>query len=422
MESVAPQKMEIESDIPMDLNTAIIRQYYDVFFPYKPFVDWLTYFEKIEILHIGDQDIPKRESFAKRELSFTLQNDVYNRFLSYNNEIELKKVMVERTPVKIDIGAIYTYPPSSREFVEDKTKFEPVEKEIVFDIDLTDYDEVRTCCKGTTVCKKCWKFLVCAAKILDTILRNDLKYQNLLWVFSGRRGIHCWVCDSRVRKLKQQVRLEIVTYISEKFEKSDVLSVIGTKDFSYPSIKNSYKIIAKYFNLVLEEQNFLSDPKHIERMVYFIKDESKKTQAKAYLMSNDSAANRWNQFCSIAGENAVTRLMYTYMYPRLDINVSKGFNHLLKSPFCIHPSTGNICTPLTMRLLDQFDPSNAPTVYKLLNSFDAKMKECKTEEEKEYVRAHPWEKTDGSEYYRVFEQFLSQLKADSSLKKPSKPQ
>jgi DNA primase catalytic subunit len=55
-------------------------------------------------------------------------------------------------------------------------------------------------------------------------------------------------------------------------------------------------------------------------------------------------------------------IMLQYAYPRLDINVTKGLNHLLKSPFCVHPKTGKICVPFHPRAADKFDPCSVPTV------------------------------------------------------------
>lgn len=69
-------------------------------------------------------------------------------------------------------------------------------------------------------------------------------------------------------------------------------------------------------------------------------------------------------------------IVFSYVYPRLDVEVSKHMNHLLKSPFVIHPKTGKVCVPLDPETLDHFDPNaSAPTLRTLekeLNDYHAK--------------------------------------------------
>lgn len=63
-------------------------------------------------------------------------------------------------------------------------------------------------------------------------------------------------------------------------------------------------------------------------------------------------------------------IILQYTYPRLDAEVSKHRNHLLKAPFCIHPKTGRVCVPVDPRTIDKFDPEKVPTVSQLLNELD----------------------------------------------------
>jgi DNA primase small subunit len=60
-------------------------------------------------------------------------------------------------------------------------------------------------------------------------------------------------------------------------------------------------------------------------------------------------------------------LVLCYLYPRLDANVSTGLNHLLKSPFCVHPKTGNICVPFDSNKVENFKLAEVPTLTTVIN-------------------------------------------------------
>lgn len=62
------------------------------------------------------------------------------------------------------------------------------------------------------------------------------------------------------------------------------------------------------------------------------------------------------------GQVFLKDVMIQFAYPRLDIGVSKQMNHLLKSPFVVHPKTGRVCVPIDPDRLDDFDPAKVPTI------------------------------------------------------------
>ena len=92
---------------------------------------------------------------------------------------------------------------------------EVIEREVVFDVDMDEYSSVRNCCKdGKKLCQRCWPFLHIAIQVISKALTNLFDFHHFFFVFSGRRGIHCWVCDKRARQLSSKLRSSILDFLT----------------------------------------------------------------------------------------------------------------------------------------------------------------------------------------------------------------
>lgn len=79
---------------------------------------------------------------------------------------------------------------------------------------MTDYDSIRTCCSDASICKRCWAFIAVAVKVLDQSIRDNFGYEHLLWVYSGRRGIHLWISDKAAMELTDDQRKALVGWMT----------------------------------------------------------------------------------------------------------------------------------------------------------------------------------------------------------------
>uniref|UniRef100_A0A665T8H2 DNA primase n=1 Tax=Echeneis naucrates TaxID=173247 RepID=A0A665T8H2_ECHNA len=382
--------------------------YYRRLFPFSQYYRWLYYG--------GVQ----KNYFQNREFSFTLKDDIYVRYQSFSSQAELEKEIQKMNPYKIDIGAVYSHKPNQHNTVKSGT-FHALEKELVFDIDMTDYDDVRTCCSAADICSKCWTLMTIAIRILDRALRDDFGFQHLLWVYSGRRGVHCWVCDEAARKLSVAARSAVAEYLTLVKGGEETVKKVVLTDPIHPFIRKSLDVVEKYFTDYAHEQAILGHNKSVDKVlalvpedILFIDFQSEKTPEKRWDLIKAKASMK--KVGNPKQQYFQEEIMLQYCYPRLDVNVSKGVNHLLKSPFSVHPKTGRISVPIDLKELDKFDPFAVPTISLICEELDQprtgeKESEDKKEKENENNaterrKIRDYKRTSLAKYVKYFDQFL----------------
>ena len=285
-----------------------------------------------------------------------------------------------------------------------------------------------------------------AIKVLNSTLRDDFGFQHLLFVFSGRRGMHVWVSDEAARKLTDEQRGAVLGFINifsgdgasagAGFQEGsssgagagggggaeprrDAKHIVGFNRVMngltvplHPSLQRSFlELEGVFVRLIIprEGQGLLATPDRwckVLDMIPTLPSELKidlRGVIEGAWGKAPTPEKRWRQLTSTvdsliaraggrlseggggAGkaeiqlprplrrtlEKLIPAIVFTFTYPRLDVEVSKHRNHLLKAPFCIHPKTGKICVPITMASVDAFDPNNVPTCSGLMGEGNA---------------------------------------------------
>ena len=408
----------------------IMLQFYSRLFPFRTLFQWLNHSPK------------PGPDFGNREFAFTLSNDAYLRYQSYPTHDLLRKDILRLNPSRFEIGPVYTTNPRDRKTLRKSSMFKPLSKEIVFDIDLTDYDDIRSCCVKANICLKCWAFATMAIKVVDVALRDDFGFDHIMWVYSGRRGVHAWISDKDARDLEDDKRKAITGYFDLFKTGVQGGKRINVRRPLHPHLVRSLDILKPYFQQVLEDQDPFVSTAGQERLLKLLPDKNlNEALRKKWESTPERASTRkWADIDALASQGvsktldtkqlmeAKQDILLEYTYPRLDVEVGKKKNHLLKSPFVVHPGTGRVCVPITatgdMKEAEDFDPLTVPKVTELLReideykagdaSFDSSTMIPTDNTGPEGTQIKDWEKTRLKPYVEAFDGFVrAMIKSES---------
>ena len=184
--------------------------------------------------------------------------------------------------------------------------------QLVFDVDLNAYAPFRFCgCgKESRVCPTCWGIYARGSMIIiNHFCRDVMGYQDLQFVFSGRRGFHCWVLDREADSLCLDVRRAITrSWFPE-----------GGKDGWDP------------------RDEFVRDM--IDRVGIPMFESCKESAELCSVIARE------RRLPSEQGQPHIT--LCRMIWPRLDPKVTGYLEHGVRCPFSLNITTGRCARPLS---------------------------------------------------------------------------
>ncbi|MHA1218085.1 MAG: DNA primase catalytic subunit PriS [Candidatus Heimdallarchaeaceae archaeon] len=382
-----------------EVTSELLSEYYEKKFPIESFMSYL-----------GSDD------FQNREFGFVV-NERFTRNISFENTKKLREFMVSNSVQHAYVGSVYGKPPSRDNRIHSiKWKY----REFIFDIDINEYDLVRSCdCGKYDYCKICWPLVQDAVIFIEETMKEDFGFKEMKWFFSGRRGVHGWVVDKESKFLNNEQRVSILNYLTFIHDETRSQSIeeipneakpLRNRIFSLlvkPYIEHSflvdldnpilqcqsckskfraYELIEEVTGRKTESLRFSTLDKRIQNSNIKCKycsgelenitkleiedfgltelkarkiiTQVKETTSFDHNQYNIIMPNDWKVRRKMSNDIILNR------YPRIDRVVSTDIKRVSRIPYSIHGNTGKIV--IEIKDIDSFYPDSTPNIWEAL--------------------------------------------------------
>lgn len=302
-----------------------------------------------------------RSTFQTREFGFNRLNGGFTRNKSFLEPEHLHEYLYTFPIIGAYIGSLYKNRLKPKDRYNKAVTIHNAEwwgRELIFDLDLDDYNPVRTCkCVGKDVCEDCWGLMQEAADIINDTLIEDFGFKKLEWVYTGGRGYHCWVLDKHTFSLNQEQRTALVDYMQyihdpKGLQKVDKLGKYDDQMRNRVLVKLARKMI------LTETQKFLIENAGFTSTRY---KNAKKVLEKSQLVRDIK------DIIPKGKEGIFYEAVLKHHYPRIDHKVTIDIRRLIRMPGSIHIRSKNVSQYISNPTT--FNPINdAINMYDILDS------------------------------------------------------
>ena len=136
-----------------------------------------------------------------------------------------------------------------------------------------------------------------------------------MWVYSGRRGVHCWVCDESARQLPNDARGAVVDYLSLPLGGEGQDGGLKLQFPVHPSLTRAYDVLEPFFQecIIHEDgQKLLSSIEQWEPFLATLPDEdlAEKLRKKwAGKSDHSTPVEKWAELKSAVTPKVATAAM-----------------------------------------------------------------------------------------------------------------